>query len=88
MTSAFDIELTSTAFRINRNGVLEVAASNLDRDPPNPGILTFQVLDGQLSMDACTFSYRVRDNDRNQMGQEPYKYWSEINNRRGRFAGP
>ena len=43
VTSAFTIELTTSAFRVNRQGILEVANSNLDRDPPNPGILTFQV---------------------------------------------
>lgn len=37
-------ELTTTAFRIGIGGRLEVAEeSRLDRDPPNPGLYTFQV---------------------------------------------
>lgn len=36
-------ELTTTAFRVGPGGQLEVAESNLDRDPPNPGLYTFQV---------------------------------------------
>ena len=41
--SQFEIELTSASFRVNRAGILEVAVPNLDRDPPNPSTLTFQV---------------------------------------------
>ncbi|KAK4317592.1 hypothetical protein Pmani_011328 [Petrolisthes manimaculis] len=38
-------ELTTTAFRIGIGGRLEVAEdSRLDRDPPNPGLYTFQVV--------------------------------------------
>ncbi|XP_063882361.1 LOW QUALITY PROTEIN: cadherin-99C-like [Scylla paramamosain] len=37
-------ELTTTAFRVDPEGVLVVAEENLDRDPPNPGVYTFQVV--------------------------------------------
>lgn len=39
----YEIELTSPAFRVNRLGIMEVALHNLDRDAPNPSVLTFQV---------------------------------------------
>lgn len=43
-SSNYEIELTSSAFRVNEDGILEVATPDLDRDPPNPSTLTFQVL--------------------------------------------
>lgn len=36
-------ELTTTAFRVATGGELVVAENNMDRDPPNPGLYTFQV---------------------------------------------
>ena len=36
-------ELTSDAFAVDRDGYLVVARADLDRDPPSPGQLTFQV---------------------------------------------
>lgn len=41
--SHYEIELTSPAFRVNKVGIMEVAIPNLDRDAPNPSVLTFQV---------------------------------------------
>ncbi|XP_066951958.1 cadherin-99C isoform X2 [Macrobrachium rosenbergii] len=37
-------ELTTTAFRVAPDGRLVVAESSLDRDPPNPGLYTFQIV--------------------------------------------
>ncbi|KAK8748529.1 hypothetical protein OTU49_015837 [Cherax quadricarinatus] len=37
-------ELTTTAFRVASGGQLVVAENNLDRDPPNPGVYTFQIV--------------------------------------------
>lgn len=37
-------ELTTTAFRVNADGQLVVAEDTLDRDQPNTGVYTFQVV--------------------------------------------
>ncbi|XP_032795630.2 cadherin-99C isoform X2 [Daphnia magna] len=42
--SHYEIELTSPAFRVNKVGIMEVAIPNLDRDAPNPSVLTFQAI--------------------------------------------
>ena len=44
VTSQFTIEVTSSAFRVDDQGFLQVALANLDRDPPNPSTLTFQAV--------------------------------------------
>lgn len=49
LTAADDLptytwELTTTAFRVASGGQLVVAENNLDRDPPNPGLYTFQIV--------------------------------------------
>ena len=42
MSSEYQMELTTSAFRVNPAGFLQVNQSNLDRDQPNPSTLTFQ----------------------------------------------
>ncbi|XP_069188061.1 cadherin-99C isoform X1 [Procambarus clarkii] len=49
LTAADDLpkytwEMTTTAFRVGSGGQLVVAENNLDRDPPNPGLYTFQIV--------------------------------------------
>ena len=39
----YQFELTTTAFRVNEDRVLVVAEEHLDRDPPHPSNLQFQV---------------------------------------------
>lgn len=43
-TPTYSWELTTTAFRIAQGGRLVVAENDLDRDPPNPGLYTFQIV--------------------------------------------
>ncbi|XP_037084262.1 cadherin-99C-like, partial [Pollicipes pollicipes] len=60
-------ELTTDAFGVDRDGYLVVARGDLDRDPPFPGQLTFQVVareagreDGRASM-PVTVTVRLLD---------------------------
>lgn len=39
----YNYELTTAGFKVNDDGVLVVADQHLDRDPPNPAQLQFQV---------------------------------------------
>ena len=39
----YQIELTTSAFRVDSQGFLQVNVPNLDRDQPNPSTLTFHV---------------------------------------------
>ena len=48
-------ELTTDAFAVDRDGYLVVARGDLDRDPPAPSQLTFQVWShsGGIFIDGC-----------------------------------
>ena len=48
LPALYTLEVTSSAFRINNQGYLVVNEPNLDRDPPNPSVYTFQVRNKSL----------------------------------------
>ncbi|ROT74065.1 protocadherin-15, partial [Penaeus vannamei] len=64
-------ELTTTAFRIDPGGQLVVAEKNLDRDPPNPGLYTFQIVareawEGGAASAPITLTVELNDVNDNQ----------------------
>ncbi|KAG0419301.1 hypothetical protein HPB47_004228, partial [Ixodes persulcatus] len=66
----YSFELTTTAFRVNAEGVLVVNEPDLDRDPPNQSVYTFQVVAHQLNSapgkgSSAPISLSVRLNDVN-----------------------
>lgn len=47
--------MTTSAFRVNAQGLLMVNEPNLDRDPPNPSTYTFQVRPDP-DLDSCALT--------------------------------
>ncbi|KAH8032713.1 hypothetical protein HPB51_001411 [Rhipicephalus microplus] len=66
----YTFELTTTAFRVNSEGILVVNEQDLDRDPPNQNVHTFQVVAHQMNSEpgkgsSAPISLSVRLNDVN-----------------------
>lgn len=66
----YTFELTTTAFRVNSEGILVVNEQELDRDPPNQSVHTFQVVAHQVNSEpgkgsSAPISLSVRLNDVN-----------------------
>lgn len=61
----YQIELTTSAFRVDSQGFLQVNVPNLDRDQPNPSTLTFHAtarqLDGRAPTSPLAISIRLID---------------------------
>lgn len=66
----YTFELTTTAFRVNSEGILVVNEQDLDRDPPSQSVHTFQVVAHQANTEpgkgsSAPISLSVRLNDVN-----------------------
>lgn len=64
---AYSYELTTPSFSISKEGILLVNEENLDRDPPNPAKLRFQVVAREVKGNAASspLSLTIKLNDIN-----------------------